>query len=127
MSPAGARADRAHHAGAWGPAGSLVTALCCLGFAPLVAALGAVGLGFVVNDVILLPLLLLFLGVTLWALRRDRPRHGRAGPVRVSATGALATVGGLWVSGAVVGAGLALLVGGSAWNWILVRSGRRGT
>lgn len=111
---------RPHHATAWGPVGSVVAALCCLGVAPLLAALGAVGLGFVVNDLILVPLLVLFLGVTLWALRRDRPRHGHGGPFVASTVGALATVGGLWVSALVVGAGLALLVSGSMWNWILV-------
>lgn len=113
---------RPHHASAWGPVGSLFAALCCLGVAPVLAALGAVGLGFVVNDLILVPLLVLFLGVTLWALQRDRPRHGHAGPVRLAAAGALATVGGLWVSALVVGAGLVLLMSGSVWNLIRLRS-----
>ncbi|MEX2465683.1 MAG: MerC family mercury resistance protein [Gemmatimonadota bacterium] len=113
---------KSHHATAWGPLGSLFAALCCLGAAPILAALTAVGLGFVINDLILLPLLVLFLGATLWALRRDRPRHGRAGPLVVSAVGALAAVGGLWISGIVVGLGLALLTGGSIWNWALVRA-----
>lgn len=105
----------------WGPAGSLFAALCCLGAAPVVGALGAVGLGFLVNDLILIPLLVLFLGATLWALRRGRPRHHHHGPVTTGTVGALATLGGLWVSGAVVGAGLVLLVSGSVWNWALVR------
>jgi len=102
--------------------GSLLAALCCLGAAPILAALTAVGLGFLIHDLILVPLLVLFLGATLWALRRDRPRHGQAGPFVVGAAGALATVGGLWVSGVIVGLGLALLTGGSIWNWALVRS-----
>ncbi len=99
----------------------MFTALCCLGAAPILAGLGAVGLGFLVNDLILIPILVLFLGVTLWALRRDQPRHGRGGPFKVSAVGALATVGGLWISAIVVAAGLGLLMGGSVWNWALVR------
>lgn len=112
---------RPHHASAWGPAGSVFAALCCLGVAPVLAALGAVGLGFLVNDLILIPLLVFFLGVTVGALKRDRPRHGRAGPVALSFAGALATLAGLWISGVVVGVGLTLLVSGSLWNWGLVR------
>ncbi len=109
------------HADKWGPAGSVVAALCCLGAAPVVWALGAMGLGFFVNDLILIPLLLGFLGATVWALRRDRPRHGRGAPLFTSILGATMTLGGLWISGIVVGAGLALLLTGSVWNWALVR------
>jgi len=108
--------------GIWGPFGSLFAALCCLGAAPVLAALAAIGLGFLINDLILIPLLVAFLGVTIRALARDRARHGRGAPVPVSVAGALATVGGLWVSGIVVGAGLALVFGASVWNWMLVRS-----
>lgn len=112
------------HADKWGPLGSVFTALCCLGAAPVIAALSAVGLGFLVNDLILIPLLVLFLGVTIWALRRDRPRHGRAGPEGLAWAAAVATVGGLWISAVVVGAGLTLLIAASLWNWKLVRSRR---
>lgn len=109
------------HADKWGPLGSIFAALCCLGVAPAIGALSAAGLGFLVNDLILIPLLALFLGVTIWALRRDRHRHARAGPERMAWVAALLTVGGLWVSGVVVGLGLLLLVAASVWNWGLVR------
>ncbi|MDT8369085.1 MAG: hypothetical protein RQ745_07745 [Longimicrobiales bacterium] len=107
--------------GIWGPVGSIFAALCCLGFAPLLGALGAVGLGFVVNDVILIPLLVLFLGATIGALRHDEARRA---PRVVSTLGAAVTLGGLWVSGIVVGAGLALVVASSIWNATLVRRAR---
>lgn len=51
-----------------GVGGSLFAALCCLGFPALLAILSAVGLGFLVNDAVLIPLLVLFLLVTLWGL-----------------------------------------------------------
>ena len=50
------------HADKWGPIGSILATLCCLGVAPLLGALTALGLGFLINDLILLPLLLFFLG-----------------------------------------------------------------
>lgn len=109
------------HADKWGPLGSVFAALCCLGVAPAIAALSAVGLSFLVNDLILVPLLALFLAVTIWALGRDRSRHGRSGPVKLAWIAALLSVGGLWLSGVVVGIGLASLIAASAWNWRLVR------
>lgn len=51
-----------------GVAGALFAALCCLGFPALLSILGAIGLGFLINDAILLPLLAVFLIVTLSGL-----------------------------------------------------------
>lgn len=109
------------HADKWGPLGSAFAALCCLGVAPVLGALSAVGLGFLIHDLILIPMLALFLGVTIWVLGRDRRRHERAGPERMAWVAALLAVGGLWLSGLVVGLGLALLMAASGWNWVLVR------
>lgn len=78
----------------WGPVGSVVAALCCLGAAPLLAALTAAGLGFLINDLFLVPLLAAFLGVTIWGLRRDAGRHGSGGPAGLAWLAALVTVGG---------------------------------
>lgn len=40
-----------------GVGGSLFAALCCLGFPALLSIVSAIGLGFAVNDAILIPLL----------------------------------------------------------------------
>lgn len=45
----------------FGAVGSIIAALCCLGFGPLVAILTAIGAGFLINDIILMPLLVVFL------------------------------------------------------------------
>ena len=113
------------HGDKWGPLASIFAAACCLGAAPLLGALSAVGLGFVVDDRILIPLLALSLAATIWGLDRDRPRHGSRGPELLAWAAAFVTLGGLWVSGTLVAAGLAVLVAASAWSWILVR--RAGT
>lgn len=114
------------HADKWGPLGSAFAALCCLGWAPALAALSAVGLGFLIHDAILIPLLAIFLGITIWSLARDRVRHGRPGPERTAWGAALLVVGGLWVGGVVVAIGLSALVAASIWNGVLVKR-RRGT
>ncbi|MEX2552679.1 MAG: MerC domain-containing protein [Actinomycetota bacterium] len=43
--------------------GSILTLLCCVGFGPVLAVLGAIGAGFLINDGILAPLLALFLAL----------------------------------------------------------------
>ena len=62
-----------------GVGGSLFAALCCLGFPALLAILSAVGLGFLVNDAVLTPMLVLFLLVTLagllWRIQRPAGVH----------------------------------------------------
>ncbi len=112
------------HADKWGPIGSIFAALCCLGLAPALAALSAVGLGFLINDLVLVPVLVLFLGATIWGLRRDRARHQTSGPEYLAWVASVLSVGGLWISGAVVGAGLTLLVAGSVWNVLALRGMR---
>jgi mercuric ion transport protein len=59
-----------------GVAGSLFAALCCLGFPALLSILSAIGLGFFINDAVLLPLLVVFLIVTLGGLYLGVRHHG---------------------------------------------------
>ena len=64
-----------------GIVGTVVTAVCC--FTPLlVVLLGAAGLGAAVGwlDLVLLPLLFLFAGVTLYAWGRRRSRRAATLP-----------------------------------------------
>lgn len=110
------------HADEWGPLGAIVTALCCLNVALVVGLLGALGLGFLVNDWLLLPLLAAFLGLTVWSVGRDRHRHGRPGPWRLAWAAAGLSFGGLWVHGSVTALGLAALVAASIWNLCLLRT-----
>jgi mercuric ion transport protein len=66
---------RASEGGLWrrhldkiGVGGSLFAALCCLGFPALVSILSAIGLGFLINNDILRPLLIVFLLVAIVGL-----------------------------------------------------------
>jgi len=58
-----------------GATGGVVAALCCLGWAPLLGVLGAVGLGFLLHDAILLPALAGFLALTVWGATRPSSRQ----------------------------------------------------
>jgi mercuric ion transport protein len=61
-----------------GVVGSVFAALCCLGFPALLSLLTAIGFGFWINDALLLPLLIIFLLVTLVGLVFGMREHHRA-------------------------------------------------
>lgn len=88
-----------------GMVGSAVALLCCAGVAPVIGALSVLGLGFLLRDVILVPLLILGLGVTVWGLWQGRRCHGRSRPLVAGLVGSLIAVGGVlaWVPLAFVG------------------------
>lgn len=58
--------------------GSGLALLCCAGAAPVLGLLSAIGLGLLINDAVLIPLLLLALGATGWGLWQGRRCHGRS-------------------------------------------------
>ena len=60
--------------------GTLFVSLCCLGVSVVIAPLTAIGLGFLINDLILIPLVLVFLLITLWGLHSGRKRHREGRP-----------------------------------------------
>jgi mercuric ion transport protein len=73
-----------------GVGGSLFAALCCLGFSALLSILSAVGLGFLIHDVVLLPLLVAFLVLTLYGLYRGYQKHRKPGAVLLGGGSAVA-------------------------------------
>ncbi len=105
----------------WGSLGSAVAGACCLGFAPVLAGLSAVGAGFLINDLILVPLFVLALAFTTWSLLRARRQHSRNGPLILGAASAVVAFVALWVLTPLAYLALAALVGASAWDIVLVR------
>lgn len=98
--------------------GATFTALCCLGISAVVGAVSAVGLGFLINDAVLLPMLIAFLALTVWGLVSGWRRHGRPGALTL---GAIAAVALLVSSFFIPQPGLAYtsiaaLVAASVWN-----------
>lgn len=104
-----------------GSIGSIIASICCLGFAPALAALSALGLGFLINDAILIPLLVLFLGLTVWGLLASRHRHGINHPFFLGSTGAIAALVGIFVFMPVHILGLVALIAAAVWDIVLLR------
>jgi len=67
-----------------GLAGSFIAAACCLGLPAILSIIAAIGLGFIVNDAVLLPLLIIFLAVTLVGLWFGYRVHRRLMPLTLA-------------------------------------------
>jgi mercuric ion transport protein len=104
-----------------GVLGAVFAALCCAGAPFVVSVLASLGLTFLRNDRILLPLMAISLGVALWGFARGRRVHGHAGPLWLAAVGAVGLATGTAVLHGTV-AMLAMWTGGAglliatAWN-----------
>lgn len=108
--------------------GAAVAAACCLGIPAVLAAVGAVGLGFLIRDAYLFPLFVGFETVSLWLLFRSARRHAYLAPFWIGLAGGITGAAGLWllVTGlypmpALVYGGLGVLVASSVWDVLRAR------
>jgi mercuric ion transport protein len=104
--------------------GSVFAALCCAGVPAILGALSAMGLGFLIHDLILLPLLALFLGLALWSLAGGARRHGAQAMLVLGGFGAALMVAGILASPLLVYTGAAAMIAASVWNALAIRQGR---
>jgi mercuric ion transport protein len=72
-----------NHLDKFGIVGSFVAALCCLGVPAVVSIVAAIGLGFLIKDAILLPLMAVFLLVTLIGLYLGYRAHRQVWPLAI--------------------------------------------
>lgn len=106
-------------------AGAGVAAACCLGVPLVLSTLGAVGLGFLIQDAYLLPIFAGFIALTLWIQYRSALRYQHFAPFWLGlAGGSVAIISlGLLVTGVYTGPwllypGSAAIVGASIWGFI---------
>jgi mercuric ion transport protein len=118
-----ARLERS--ADAAGAAGAIIAALCCAGVPAVIGAFTAVGLGFLITDLVLLPVLVAMLALALWGLARSRARHGSTGPLVLGSAGAVILTIGVFTSRWLLGLGAVLLLGATLWN-VMARRRREG-
>jgi len=108
-----------------GVGGSVFAALCCLGFPALLSILSAIGLGFLINDAILLPLLAVSLLVALGGLYLGVRHHGSWLAFSVGAISAAALLVSIWFSAVLTGIAIAGLVVATGLNiWLKARQHR---
>ena len=117
--PSAQTSRRASLAGLFGSGFAL---LCCAGVAPVLGLLAAIGLGFLIRDAVLVPLLIVALGVTGWGLWQGRRCHGRGSPLLFGLGGAALAVGGLYLWVPLAFVGFAAVILASVWNLRLLRA-----
>ncbi|MDP8972076.1 MAG: MerC family mercury resistance protein [Actinomycetota bacterium] len=109
----------------FGSLGSAFAAACCAGIPAVLGALSAAGLGFLLNDLLLFPLLALFLGLGLWGLWDGVSRHGLRSVLVLGGIGAALMVAGI-VFQPLIYAGAAAMIGAALWNVLALRRAHRG-
>ena len=104
-----------------GVGGSLFAALCCLGFPALLSILSAIGLGFLINDTILQPMLIVFLLVSVFGLVLGMRHHGSPWALIIGVLSAVPAYVFIYVSfnNVLAGLGIAGLVIASLLNVFL--------
>ena len=83
--------------------GTVFTAACCQGLPVIISALSAIGLGFLIHDVILIPLYMGFIGFNLWMLQRAANKQEACAteimtPFKLAAAGGTISILGLFLS-----------------------------
>lgn len=100
-----------------GIGGSLFAALCCLGFPALLAIVSAVGLGFLLRDAVLIPMLVAFLALMLYGLYHGMRRHGRRPALGAGIGASMVLFASIWFGSSVAaGIGIAALIAASLLN-----------
>ncbi len=99
-----------------GIVGSLIAALCCLGVPAVLSIFAAIGLGFLINDAILLPLLALFVLITLIGLFSGYRSHRKKAALNLGLVSAVGMFLFLFIFPPITYLGLAGLIAASVLN-----------
>lgn len=99
-----------------GVIGTVIAALCCLGTPVIVSIIASMGIGFLLTDSILVPILLLFLGWLGWTQRRAMAQHQHRGPLIGTAIATILMLVGIFVLPLLIVLGLLVVVGSQVWD-----------
>jgi mercuric ion transport protein len=99
-----------------GAAAGTFAALCCAGAPGALAFVSALGAGFLINDLILFPLVALALAVAIWGLARGARRRNDRRPLGLGAAASAGMVLGIFLGVWLVWLAAAALVAASIWN-----------
>lgn len=105
----------------------LPSATCPVCLAAYAGVLSSVGLGFLLNDQVQRPLILVFLGITVVSVAWAATQYRRFSPFLLVLSGSVAIVAARILSNVpwVVYLGVGLLVTGAFWNLLLKRPRRK--
>jgi mercuric ion transport protein len=106
-----------------GIVGATFAALCCLGIPAILSVVAALGLGFVVNDAVLMPLLLISIVILAWGLIDGWRRHQNPAALVIGIIAGLMLYGSAFLlrSTAFAYVSIAGLIGASVLNVLSAR------
>lgn len=96
--------------------------LCCLGFAPLLGFLSAIGAGFLINDLFLIPLFIISLSTSLWGLKKKKQLHGNEKPFLLAVVLSISAVIFLLLLPLITYLSIAGLVAIYIWDFFILHS-----
>ena len=99
---------------------SSFSALCCAGTPLLLAFLTGIGLGFVINDFILFPLLFISIGFMFYSMRINKKKHVNNKPIMIAIVSAILILAGIWLT-PLLWIGIAGLLVSTIWDFILIK------
>ncbi len=97
---------------------------CCLGFAPLLGFLSAIGAGFLINDLFLIPLFIVSLSISLWGLKKKKKLHGNEKPFLLAVILSISAVIFLLLLPLITYLSIAGLVAIYIWDFFILHSRR---
>lgn len=106
----------------------LPSATCPVCLAAYAGVLSSLGLGFLLNDQVQRPLILVFLGITVVSVAWAATRYRRFSPLLLVLSGSVAIVAAriVWNVPSLVYLGVVFLVAGAVWN-LLSKGPERGS
>jgi len=106
--------------GFWSSISASFLGLCCAGSPIVLAFLAGIGLGFLINDFILFPLLFISLGFMYVSLRYNKKMHLNTTPLYIAAISAIIILAGIFFR-PVIWLGIAGLFTATIWDYALIR------
>lgn len=99
---------------------STFAALCCAGTPIMLAFLTGIGLGFLINDFILFPILFISLGFMYYSLNYNKKKHLSTKPIYTAIIGTILILVGIFVQ-PIIWFGVIGLFISTIWDYTLVR------
>jgi len=94
--------------------------LCCAGAPFIIAALTSLGVGFIINDFIVIPLFLVGAGWMLFSLKHNQKHHKNKKPLIIATLGVIITAIGIFVTSIIWG-GIILMLAGSIMDMVTMK------
>jgi len=108
----------------FGGIAGIFTGLCCAGIPLALAFLSGIGLGFLINDFILFPLLFIGLGFMFYAMYYNKKHHLNRNPIYLAIVSTLVLIAGIFL-GNLIWIGVIGLIISTIWDYSLIRRCKR--